>query len=248
MERPSSTPAIPTTGMPGVSELIKDSIEIVKKRPGFFFSIAAVPAILYFIGQLIVAINPFLFLWFIPFLLLGMIAGVFAGIATIKGLADDKMSDWKQAYSESTKLFWPLIWSAILVTVVVFIGLILLVIPGLYLSIVFSFYMFALILDNARGWNAAEKSKQLVKGYWWSVFGRLIALGLILTVIMGILSIVIGMTGSNVAYAVFNLIITIVITPFGAAYSYLMYKSLQDIKGKSGNSSQPEQPAVMPTA
>jgi hypothetical protein len=55
----------------------------------------------------------------------------------------------------------------------------ILLIPGIIFAIWFFFSEYALIFDGFKGVAALKRSKGLVQGYWWAVFGRLILMGLI---------------------------------------------------------------------
>ena len=71
---------------------------------------------------------------------------------------------------------------AILVYIMTFIGLLLLILPGIYLSIA---YMFALplIADKQMGvWEAMEYSRKTVTKHWFKVFGLMFLLSLLVLV------------------------------------------------------------------
>lgn len=217
--------------LPSVGQLLTKSKDIVLKRPGFFFAIAAVPALISFVGEVLYAMNPAYGFIYGVLSLLSAIIGIYASMAMIQGLSDEKLTDWQEAYVKSKGYFWTVLWAAILIFIVVVIGLVLLIIPGVYLAVAFSFYLYAAVLDNKKGWDAAAASKDLVKGYWWAVFGRLLALVLVLLAILGILAWVFVFFDSKILYAFYNLAIGILIAPYAVTYSYLIYK---DLKGKRG--------------
>ena len=67
-------------------------------------------------------------------------------------------------------------------TILVIIGLVLLVIPGLYLSIGYAFAM-VLMIDKDMGiWEAMETSRKAVTKHWFKIFGFFFVLGLIMIV------------------------------------------------------------------
>jgi len=240
-ESPKMTPVMGSAKtMPGVMELISQSKEIVMKRASLFFIIVALPAVLTFIGQLVFVYSPLLAIVSMILMIAGWVVGIFSAIALIKSLSDESIKDWKEAYGKAKGLFWQFIWAAILVAIVISIGFILLIIPGIYLAVAFGFYLFALVLDGARGWDTAKKSKELVKGYWWAVFGRWLAFGIIIGLIAMVIGGVVAAIGSQLIMLVTNALIGIVLTPFAVAYSYLMYKSLKELKKDAPKASKPE--------
>lgn len=79
-------------------------------------------------------------------------------------------------------LFVPLLITALLMNVLVYVGLMLLIIPGLYLSIA---YVLAVPLVIERGlspWQALETSRKAITQHWFKIFGLFIVLGLIIIV------------------------------------------------------------------
>ncbi len=76
----------------------------------------------------------------------------------------------------------PLIVTALIMMVLIYVGLLLLVIPGIYLSVA---YMLAIPLVVERGlspWQALETSRKAISQHWFKVFGLCLLLGLIIGV------------------------------------------------------------------
>ncbi|MFW6296333.1 MAG: hypothetical protein ACOC04_03995, partial [Halothece sp.] len=63
----------------------------------------------------------------------------------------------------------------ILFFIMVFTGLLIFVIPGIYLWIIFAFLTEAIALRNCN-FDAFNYSRNLVKGQFWKIFGRLLLL------------------------------------------------------------------------
>jgi hypothetical protein len=73
----------------------------------------------------------------------------------------------------------PLLITAIVSMLLIYLGMILLIIPGLYLAIA---YMLAIPLVVERGlspWQALEASRKAISQHWFKVFGLFLLLGLI---------------------------------------------------------------------
>jgi len=78
----------------------------------------------------------------------------------------------------------------ILVTIIVVIGLILLIVPGIFLAVRLSFVPF-LVVDEGRGpVDAITESFNRTSGYGWTIFGA--ALLAILVVLVGLILLVVG--------------------------------------------------------
>lgn len=74
---------------------------------------------------------------------------------------------------------WPLVFTSILVVIFTYIGTLLFILPGIYLSIAYTFAL-PLIVDKKLGvWAAMEVSRQAVTQHWFMVFSVLLVLGLL---------------------------------------------------------------------
>ncbi len=67
----------------------------------------------------------------------------------------------------------------ILISIIVFLGMLVFFIPGIYLMIVLSLAMPIYIFENVSIGNALSRSFKLIKGKWWSTFGLLVVSSLI---------------------------------------------------------------------
>jgi uncharacterized membrane protein len=85
----------------------------------------------------------------------------------------------------------PLAITVILSTLLIMIGFILLVIPGVYLSVAYLMAL-PLVVDKGLGpWQAMEASRKAVTRRWFAVFGLMLILGLLY--IAGAIPILIGL-------------------------------------------------------
>ena len=75
----------------------------------------------------------------------------------------------------------PLVITAVVMMVLIYLGMLLLIIPGLYLAVA---YLLAIPLVVERGlspWQALETSRKAISQHWFKVFGLFLLLGLIVT-------------------------------------------------------------------
>lgn len=118
----------------------------------------------------------------------------------------------------------PLILAGVLAAIGIVIGIILLVVPGLYLLTRWALIAPALIIEKLEAGQSFTRSHELVKGHAWPVFGLLILL-LIINIVVGGLIVVLaagissGFLGSWIGTAVANTLIT----PFIAIATTLVY-------------------------
>jgi hypothetical protein len=67
--------------------------------------------------------------------------------------------------------FWRAVGTAIVFLIVLILGTLFLVIPGVYWLTVFYFFMYIIVLEDKRIWESFEASAALVKGCFWNVLG-----------------------------------------------------------------------------
>ena len=114
-------------------------------------------------------------------------------ILTINKLAAKEKIDTNEINRQSWQLIIPLLMVALLVTLVIFGGLILLIIPGILFAIWFSFAQISVILDNKKGIDALSFSRSLFSNRFLPMLRRVIIGPLLLFVVyMLILIFVIG--------------------------------------------------------
>lgn len=85
----------------------------------------------------------------------------------------------------------PLLIMFILMGVLIVGGLLLLILPGIYLAIAYSFAPYLIIEKGLGVWESLETSRKAITQYWWRYFGLMIVSGLL--VIAGIIPLFIGL-------------------------------------------------------
>ncbi len=128
------------------------------------------------------------------------------------------------------KYFFPYLWVSALTGMLVFLGFILFIIPGIILLVYYSFSVWVFMFEDKKGYEALKKSMSLVKGYWWAVAGRFALLYFTIYFILAIPSLMIG---EGLALQIWNSLLQLIsflITPFFICYQYLIYKDLVKLK------------------
>jgi len=105
-------------------------------------------------------------------------------------------------------------------------GLILLVIPGIYIGVRLAVSIEALVVEGRRGTQAMRRSWELVGGHWWHAFGTLLVTGLLTGLVNILITAPFGAT-SWVAQAVLAAIATTITLPYGALVGVLLYLDLR---------------------
>jgi hypothetical protein len=94
-----------------------------------------------------------------------------------------------------------LIGAAFLVGLVVLVGFVLCILPGIYIGVALAFTGPALILEGQSVTNAMSRSRALVKGDWWRVFGILFLAAIIAYVVGAIVSVPFGLAGASFQFS-----------------------------------------------
>lgn len=119
----------------------------------------------------------------------------------------------------------------ILASVFIFLWFLLLIVPGFIMAIYYAFVAWVFIFEGLKNKAAMRRSKELVKGQWWAVFGRLALLVIPLWLIFFVPVLFIEEKSSAArAYSSISDVFSLIIAPFSLAYSYHIYKSLVDLK------------------
>ncbi len=141
----------------------------------------------------------------LPILILVISLLVLQGIITIWAsnaitlsvsvLSQEKKPDTEKINSRSWAVIIPLLWVAILTTLAILGGLILLIIPGIIFAVWFCFSQISVVLDDKRGLQALHFSRTLVSGRFFEILRRIV-LGpfVILMIYLLIASLLIGLT------------------------------------------------------
>jgi hypothetical protein len=151
-----------------------------------------------------------------------------------------------ELFSSVTPVFVPLIVVSILFGIGVAIGLVLLIIPGLILLTIWAVAIPVTVIERPGILRAFGRSRELVKGNGWQVFGTILLVWLI--------SIVIGAIGGLIADAIGGVIgalvvaiVSALIAPVIALASALIYFALVSAKEPAAQdtwtTSAPEPPA-----
>jgi hypothetical protein len=105
-------------------------------------------------------------------------------------------------------------------------GLILLIIPGIYIGIRLCVSIEALVIEGRRGTEAMGRSWGLVGGHWWHAFGTVVVGGLLTGSVNAVITAPFGDTGWFVQ-AVAAAVATVVTLPYSALVGVLLYLDLR---------------------
>lgn len=153
----------------------------------------------------------------------------------ISGAYLEEEAGWQDSLRFARSKLGSLVWLSFLIAVCVIPGLLLCLIPGIYLWIAWTVAAPVLLLEDVRGWEAMKRSRQLVKGRFWPTFAvvLLVAIltGIVQAVFVGILAGLVSVSGNEVALAIADAIgqtaSGVLITPLSAAVLTVLYFDLR---------------------
>jgi hypothetical protein len=115
---------------------------------------------------------------------------------------------------------------SVLVGLATVAGLILLVIPGIWIGVRLAVSIEALVVEGRRGTEAMGRSWGLVGGHWWHAFGTLLVAALLTGIVNALITLPFGATNWFVQ-AVAAAVATVVTLPYGVLVGVLLYLDLR---------------------
>ena len=115
---------------------------------------------------------------------------------------------------------------SVLVGLAIIGGLILFIIPGIYIGIRLCVSMEALVVEGRRGTEAMGRSWALVGGHWWHAFGTLVVGGLLTGIVNALITAPFGDT-SWFVQAVAAAVATVITLPYSVLVGVLLYLDLR---------------------
>jgi tetrahydromethanopterin S-methyltransferase subunit G len=123
-----------------------------------------------------------------------------------------------------------LIGAGILAGLGIAVGFIFLIVPGLILLTWWCLIVPTIVLEGKSVGASFGRSRELVRGHAWTVFGVIILTGIIIAVAAGILNAIFSFLGPFLRTWIGGSISSAVVGPFFAVALTLMYFKLRDLK------------------
>jgi hypothetical protein len=126
--------------------------------------------------------------------------------------------------------------ASILAGIAITVGLILLIVPGLWLITIWAVIIPAIVIERAGAIDSFGRSRQLVRGHGWHVFGTLVLLfiiQLVVDIVLGLIFLALPMVWRN---GLSTIISGTLIAPFTALVVTLIYYRLVGAAGPGAGS------------
>ncbi len=242
------------SSLPGAIAILGQAWTIYKQRIGTFLGILIIPTLVYglifgiffvvsvvFLGVKLLffrnidslfatgVIGVILLCLLVIFLFLMVIIGItWMHTALLYAIKD---SQEKIGVIESYKRGWRKIisywWVSLLMSFIILGGFPFLIVPGIIFAIWFSLALFILIAEDLKGMNALLKSREYVRGRWWSIAWRFLFIAALYLVITFFSFPFLWFFGP-----IIFIIELFLLYPLAIIYGFLVYSNLRAVKGE----------------
>jgi hypothetical protein len=232
----TDTPPVPFT----FGELLRRAWRMYRREPWLFIALAAVTVIPVgllsaFAGNAaagqgdLARAGAILGIALIPAILLLPVSGAAITFAVVRRLRGTPVGVGASLERVGIR-FWVLFGALALVTLGVFVGLFALVIPGIFLAILWLFAGQAAVIDGTGVTDSLRRSQDLVRGGWWTVFAAF----LLIQIVSGVASVALGIVGAGIlapldgtaqswGEGAWNIITQLLVQPFTLIAIALLY-------------------------
>ncbi|MDP8975388.1 MAG: hypothetical protein M3N28_03280 [Actinomycetota bacterium] len=159
-----------------------------------------------------------------------------ASLKAVSGAYMGEKAEWRGSLRFALARLGSLAWLGLLTGVLLTLGLLVCIVPGVYLYGAWAVVVPVLLLEDVRGRRALTRSRSLVRDRWWPTFAAIV-LGAVLVfalqaafgVLLGLIFFAGGDSGvvQLVASAVLGTVSGVLATPFSAALVTVVYFDLR---------------------
>ena len=235
----------------GVGEIVDATFTVYRRRFGPMFAIALMLVFIPFLISLVggcsldasgttTCTSPIGWLAYIAGSIGTIVAGTAAALAAAEAYAGVP-SDWRRATRIGLRRTLAIIGAAIVALVLVTIGFVLVIVPGIFLAVSLAVVSQALIIEGTGPMESIKRSWRLVAGERWRVFGAGLLVMVIAIIVFGVVSAVIwliisaglGVSGETAGYLV-QQVATLLSVPLSASVGTVIYLDLRVRKESLG--------------
>jgi hypothetical protein len=179
--------------------------------------------------------------------IVGIVAAFLLQAALVKAVEDVRDGRVDLSFSETLQAARPAVGrvaiASILAGIAIGIGLVLLIVPGLYLLTIWCLIVPVIVLEGAGVGTAFERSRQLVRGYGWQVFGTLVLVFLVLLAISLVVSLLLAGLPQAAREFIGSIVSGTLVSPFLALVLTLGYFRLLAAHGSASGDYPESHPA-----
>jgi hypothetical protein len=170
---------------------------------------------------------------------------------------------WSRSLQAAFSRLGALLWLAIIFAIAIVIAFILIILPGIWLSVAWALAVPALMVEGIGAVAALRRSFRLVRHRWWATFGALFVATIMLFVVLFLVGLIFGaLSGSSlglylVMHGLSTVVSALIAYPFIGAVVAVIYIDLRVRKealdlellaGSSGSNATAGSPSAVPEA
>lgn len=156
----------------------------------------------------------------------GMVVQLVADVQD--GRRDSSVGDLFRSVTGSVA---PLIGTGLLAGIGIVLGLVLLIVPGLFLLTIWAVVAPVVVLERPGVGAAFARSRELVRGNGWEVFGTIVVFFLILVVVSALLG-AIGSSLGGAGRVIADIVGSVLAAPLVALAAAVLYFNLRAVRGE----------------
>ena len=135
----------------------------------------------------------------------------------------------RETVNQALPYFWPVFGASILAGIAITIGLVLIIVPGLFLITIWAVIVPVIIIERSGALASFGRSRELVRGHGWHVFGTLVLVYIIMLVVNIVLGLIFSALPHVLGDGLSSVISGTLISPFLALVVTLVYYRLVGI-------------------
>lgn len=133
-----------------------------------------------------------------------------------------------ESFKQANKILLQLILVHIMYTLMLLTGLIVLIVPGFYITYRLIFVFYATVIDKTSALDSISRSWELTKGRWWLVFRSTILISFVAILPIVLIALSIDITGKSPAAQLVSSVLGFLVGPLMGVYFVLLYLRLRE--------------------
>lgn len=219
----------PTTKTPSSFSILKESFDYLINNITRLWFVLFVPPTLLAVWELLPESGETV----LPKLVLSLANAIISTLSYVAliYMLNNETADVKSAYKSALKLLIPLLLASLLVGSITLVGIMLLIIPGIYFAIKYSFTSYIVITENVGVWEAFSRSGKYTQGYKIDLLLKMFfsfGVGFLVVFVLGLASGLTGLTTSKeFSSPLTNLLINALLSPLFTIFYFKVYNYIK---------------------